>query len=439
MAASGILRSVPCSRLLTWCLLVSVASAASLARGRSLKPCPQGFQAISVGGKQDCVCAPYHVYWPATGTCHPQFTRGPCGHGQHIVANASGHAHCKCPGLWARWEDGSCYQEYSRGPCPVGELFMKDGEGNGFCSCSPDHQMFYYQETQMCYPLYERGPCNRGHILKFDYASRRPRCACRDGHVLEEDGTCYPLNTAGPCDQDGCEQGINCYVKNLDTLKTECKCLPGNVTTADGHCFQPYSRGPCSLGHWLVFSEPGVAVCKVKEHCTKFDNWFYSPEHQRCYRQYSQGPCPDGSLFYLDRSTGMTSCDCRKEWTPYFYEQDERCYEQHSVGPCKAGKYFSFNTTSKKTECNCFTSHVLDPDTDTCYEKLTRGPCLEGELVVAHRSTGLLKCACSPELSQHYWKDTDRCYPHFQRGPCPSGQSFRPSPHGGDPVCVVWG
>ena len=168
----------------------------------------------------------------------------------------------------------------------------------------------------MCYPLYEQGPCNKGHILKFDYASRKPRCVCRDGHMLEEDGNCYPLNTAGPCVQSHCSEGINCYLRNLDTLKTECKCLPGNVTTSDGHCFEPYSRGPCPLGHWLVFNQPGVAVCQRKKQCARYDNWFFWAEDERCYRQYSKGPCPDGRLFYLDISTGEAGCHCRPEWTP---------------------------------------------------------------------------------------------------------------------------
>ena len=117
--------------------------------------------------------------------------------------------------------------------------------------------------------------------------------------MLEDDGKCYELNTAGMCDQKTCGQvgwmafsekgkdsglyheyiqikiklpsppylplqaSINCYVRNLDTLKTECKCLPGNVTTADGHCYEPYSRGPCQLGSWLVFSQVGRLIGQV--------------------------------------------------------------------------------------------------------------------------------------------------------------------------------
>ena len=158
----------------------------------------------------------------------------------------------------------------------------------GFCSCSPQLVMHYYREDGLCYPLYEQGPCPKGHMLKFDYRTLEPVCECRDGYMLEDDGACYPLNTAGPCNQTSCHDGINCYLRNLDTLKTECKCLPGNVTTADGHCFEPYSRGPCHLGDWLVFSQPGVAVCEPKTHCTRFDNWFYWTPDQRCYRQYSR-------------------------------------------------------------------------------------------------------------------------------------------------------
>ena len=51
--------------------------------------------------------------------------------------------------------------------------------------------------------------------------------------------------------------------------------------------------------------QPGVAVCEVKEHCARFDNWFFWGKDQRCYRQYSQGPCPRGQLFFLgERNTG---------------------------------------------------------------------------------------------------------------------------------------
>jgi len=316
---------------------------------------------------------------------------------------------------------------------------MKDSKGKGFCSCSNRLTMFYYPETQSCHPLYEQGPCNKGHILKFDYGSRRPRCVCRDGHMLEEDGNCYALNTAGPCQQSFCGDGINCYLRNLDTLKTECKCLPGNVTTTDGHCFEPYSRGPCPLGHWLVFNQPGVAVCQRKKQCARYDNWFFWTEDQRCYRQYSKGPCPDGRLFYLDIQTGEAGCHCRPEWTPYFYEKDGQCYEQHSVGPCKAGKYFSFNKTSLRTECNCFKSHVIDPSTDTCYERLTQGPCDKGELVVKNPVNGNMECSCSSSMKGNYWSGTKKCYQHFQQGPCPVGHSFRPSPHTGRPTCMVWG
>ena len=65
------------------------------ARARSLKPCPQGFQAVSINGKQDCICEQYHVYWPKTGLCYREFTRGPCSTGQQLVANSTGHAQCK--------------------------------------------------------------------------------------------------------------------------------------------------------------------------------------------------------------------------------------------------------------------------------------------------------------------------------------------------------
>lgn len=358
---------------------------------------------------------------------------------QILKANINIFIVIRCPGLWAKWTDGSCYQEYSRGPCPIGELFMTDSAGKGFCSCSSLLTMFYHPESQRCYPLYERGPCNRGHILKFDYAVGRPRCSCRDGHMLEADGACYPLNTAGPCDQASCTQGINCYLRNLDTLKTECKCLPGNVTTATGRCYEPYSRGPCQLGQWLVFSQPGVAVCKEKKHCLRYDNWFFWSPDQRCYRQYSRGPCPDGRLFYLDISTGEAGCHCKQEWTPYYYQEDGQCYEQHSVGPCKPGKYFSFNKTSLRTECNCFTSHVLDPETDTCHEQLTQGPCPAGQLVVRNDISGQLQCSCSSALTSYYWAATRQCYQHFQQGPCQAGHSFRPSPHTGLATCVVWG
>ncbi|KAB7504303.1 hypothetical protein Anas_08939 [Armadillidium nasatum] len=373
-------------------------------KARSLKPCPEGFKAVSIGGKQDCVCDDYHVYWPDTGLCYLEYTQGPCGPNQQLVANRTGYAECKCPGFWARWTDGFCYQEYSRGPCEEGMLFMKNQDDVTGCSCSKEFIMNYYPEDNKCYPLYDQGPCEKGHILKFDYASLRPRCECKDNHMLEDDGKCYPLNTAGPCNQTQCSDGINCYLRNLDTLKTECKCLPGNVTTADGHCFEPYSRGPCKLGDWLVFIEPGVAVCKHKDQCSRFDNWFYWKEDERCYRQYSQGPCEKGQLFYLDMNTGIAGCQCRTEWTPYYWKVDGKCYEQHSIGPCSAGKYFSFNRTSGKTECNCFTSHVLESTSDTCHEQFTQGPCKEGELVIRSEKTGQLECKCSPELTSHYWE-----------------------------------
>ncbi|XP_063591079.1 uncharacterized protein LOC134768282 isoform X1 [Penaeus indicus] len=411
------------------------------ARERPLKPCPDGFQAVVVDGKQDCVCADYHVYWPHTGLCYPEFTRGPCGRGQQLAANDTGHAECRCPGFWARYKDGACYQEYTQGPCQVGELFMgRTAGGEGFCSCSPEMVMHYFRTDGRCYPLYEQGPCPKGHLLKFDYRTLEPVCECRDGFMLEDDGVCYELNTAGLCDQTKClDGGINCYVRNLDTLKTECTCLPGNVTTADGHCFQPYSRGPCPLGNWLVFSEPGVAVCERKTQCARFDNWFFWTPDQRCYRQYSRGPCPEGQLFYLDLNTGVSGCHCRRDWTPYYWAEDGQCYEQHSVGPCPAGMYFSFNQTSGQTECNCFTSHVLHEESQTCYERLTRGPCPEGQLVTEDPATGRMTCDCHAGMSTHYWSRDASCYQHFLQGPCASGQTFRLDPVAGTPACITWG
>lgn len=83
--------------MLTAVLIVLAAAGtwAGPARERQLKPCPDGFRAVVVGGKQDCVCADYHVYWPRTGLCYPEFTRGPCGPGQQLVANETGHAECR--------------------------------------------------------------------------------------------------------------------------------------------------------------------------------------------------------------------------------------------------------------------------------------------------------------------------------------------------------
>lgn len=83
--------------MLTAVLVVLAAAGAwaGPARERQLKPCPDGFRAVVVGGKQDCVCADYHVYWPRTGLCYPEFTRGPCGPGQQLVANETGHAECR--------------------------------------------------------------------------------------------------------------------------------------------------------------------------------------------------------------------------------------------------------------------------------------------------------------------------------------------------------
>ncbi|CAL4106594.1 unnamed protein product, partial [Meganyctiphanes norvegica] len=430
-------------RMYIWWLtaLVCVTGAlAGPARGRTLKPCPEGFQAIDVDGKQDCICADYHVYWKPHGLCYPEYTRGPCGPGQQLVGNATGHANCRCPGFWARWTDGSCYQEYTTGPCKTGDLFMRGPGGEGFCSCSSDLIMHYYRDDRKCYPLYEQGPCNKGHILKFDYRTLEPVCECKDGHMLESDGVCYELNTAGPCDRSVCDNdSITCYLKDLDTLKTTCKCLPGNVTTADGHCYEPYSRGPCDLGDWLVFSQPGVAVCERKEHCSRFDNWFYWTDEERCYRQYTRGPCKDGQLFYLDPNTGIPGCHCRKEWAPYYWPEDGKCYEQHSVGPCPTGMYFSFNQTSASTECNCFTSHVLHEQTQTCYEKLTQGVCKEGELVVKDAATKRLKCDCHSEMRSHYWAADGQCYQHFLQGPCPQGQTFRINQATGKPACITWG
>ncbi|XP_071515053.1 uncharacterized protein [Panulirus ornatus] len=429
------------SRMLSLVILVLAWTGleAVPARERQLKPCPEGFEAVVVDGKQDCVCADYHVYWPTTGLCYPEFTRGPCGQGQQLAANETGHAECRCPGFWARWTDGACYQEYTQGPCQVGELFMGRGPStDGFCSCSPELIMHYFRSNGHCYPLYEQGPCPKGHLLKFDYRTLEPVCECRDGYMLEDDGSCYPLNTAGPCDQTACD-GINCYLRNLDTLKTECKCLPGNVTTADGHCFEPYSRGPCQLGDWLVFSQPGIAVCERKTHCTRFDNWFYWTPDQRCYRQYSRGPCAAGQLFYLDSNTGIPGCHCRKEWTPYYWQEDGSCYEQHSIGPCPDGMYFSFNQTSGQTECNCFTSHVLDDESKTCYERLTAGPCPEGQLVVEDPGTGRLACDCDANMTGNYWEADGQCYQHFLQGPCPQGQTFRLDSIRGRPACIVWG
>ncbi|XP_076067430.1 uncharacterized protein LOC143040347 [Oratosquilla oratoria] len=430
-------------RLLLVALVVLGASSPAVAgparTGRQLKPCPDGFQAVLVDDKQDCVCADYHVYWPKTGLCYPEFSQGPCGPGQRLVGNDTGHAECRCPGFWARWIDGACYQEYTKGPCPEGELFMKGASNEGFCSCSNDLVMHYFAETNKCYPLYDQGPCNKGHILKFDYRTLEPKCACRDNHMLEDDGNCYELNTAGLCDQAECPGGINCYLRNLDSIKTECKCLPGNVTTVEGRCFEPYSRGHCEIGNWLVFSEPGVAVCAPKKHCTRFDNWFYWLAEERCYRQYTQGPCEKGSLFYLDPNTGVAGCECRREWKPYYWPADGLCYEQHSVGPCSDGMYFSFNQTSGRTECNCFTSHVLHAETKKCYERMTQGPCPEGELVVAHPTTGQMTCDCNPDMTSHYWASTGKCYPHFQQGPCPEGQTFRPDQATRLPQCITWG
>lgn len=83
--------------MLTVVLVVLAAAGAwaGPARERQLKPCPEGFRAVIVGGKQDCVCEDYHVYWPKTGLCYPEFTRGPCGPGQQLVANETGHAECR--------------------------------------------------------------------------------------------------------------------------------------------------------------------------------------------------------------------------------------------------------------------------------------------------------------------------------------------------------
>ena len=91
-----------CFSILIWAGILILTSDAmssnrffSVRRARNLKPCPEGFKAISVGGKQDCVCDDYHVYWPETGLCYQEFTQGPCGSNQHLAANQTGHAECK--------------------------------------------------------------------------------------------------------------------------------------------------------------------------------------------------------------------------------------------------------------------------------------------------------------------------------------------------------
>lgn len=101
------------------------------ARERPLKPCPDGFQAVVVDGKQDCVCADYHVYWPHTGLCYPEFTRGPCGRGQQLAANDTGHAECRSVWLLffkGRVRAGEVIRE-EEGREGTGEKEVKIGNG----------------------------------------------------------------------------------------------------------------------------------------------------------------------------------------------------------------------------------------------------------------------------------------------------------------------
>lgn len=448
------------------------------------KKCPRGFQLVfdRQSRKLSCDCKQNHLYWPENGICYEEFTQGPCSAGNRLVLNSTSRLpYCQCPAFWSRYQDGTCHEDYTRGPCSDGQLFVYDHSTNsGVCRCDSTMVMHYFPATGRCYPKYSQGPCNDGHIIKFDYRSLSPHCECRDGHEKWSDGHCYRLNTIGPCRSSKCK-GTPCFTRNLQSLRTECSCLDSSVSVEAGSCYEPYLQGPCQSGHWLVplrkssrhaiaasrralsaattpstssststltssvaisdiegHDKTGVEfACQPKKHCTRFDNWFYWPATERCYRQFSRGPCSVGQLFFMDVETGRAVCRCQKQWRAYYWPEDGRCYEQHSVGPCARGMFFGFNFTADRAACHCFKSHVYNESDGTCVEKFTRGACPYGQLVTED-SGGRLACACSSSMTSHYWSRDGLCHEHFKQGPCSSGETFRIDLRGGDPDCVVW-
>ena len=189
-------------------ITICVAVIVCLVDGRSFsstKTCPDGYELIfnSNSGKKECVCLPYHLYWPLDGKCYREATQGPCQLGFKLVWNSeSEKAECQCPAFWSRHAaDESCYEEYTQGPCAKGQLFVQSQ-----CVCNEEMTMHYHPETQQCFQLYTDGPCSPGQIFQFNYQLRRPECICKENHIRWTDGNCYEVNTVGPCNSTQCPQ-----------------------------------------------------------------------------------------------------------------------------------------------------------------------------------------------------------------------------------------
>ena len=110
-----------------------------------------------------------------TKGCHPLGTTGPCPPGHEFVqpGTAQGSAKCQCKGQHAFWpETGACYREYSRGPCQAGSMILPATPpltNRTQCVSLPCARGFLYiPEARGCYRAGTRGPCPTGKLVVFE-------------------------------------------------------------------------------------------------------------------------------------------------------------------------------------------------------------------------------------------------------------------------------
>ncbi|XP_065343353.1 uncharacterized protein LOC135941661 [Cloeon dipterum] len=218
-------------------------------------PCSRG--ELVLPSPPRCGCsADLPQFYNESKECHELGTTGPCPPGHEFVQRNSNNewapAQCQCKKLHIFWpETGACYREYTRGPCQSGSMVlpptppMTNRTQCVSLPCARGH--LYLPEARGCFRAGSRGPCPFGSLVVFeDYlgVSYKGRCGCSakdfPSQAWDSGNQCFEVGVQGPCPK-------------------------GHVFGPGGMCHTLYTKGFCqSGGEWLVPHGEGGAKCECR-------------------------------------------------------------------------------------------------------------------------------------------------------------------------------